>query len=301
MQPSLPINEVTPAPQSLHTPPPHMVMLQMAVSYWVSQCIYAAAKLGIADCLKTGEKSCDELATLTQSHAPSLYRLLRALASVGVFAETEPGQFALTPLAQCLRSDVPESIRDTSIMLGGPDQYNSWGNILHSIKTGESAFDTIYGMNVLEYFAQNPEPAEVFDRAMTSFSSTEIAAVITSYDFASIRPLVDVAGGQGSMLTAILKANPQMEGVLFDLSEVIERAQPQIERESIVDRCHLVAGNFFESVPAGADAYLLKHILHDWDDEHSITILKNCSSAMAENGRVLVVEQVILPGKLMNL
>ncbi|MBW4422861.1 MAG: hypothetical protein KME13_27415 [Myxacorys californica WJT36-NPBG1] len=151
-------------------------------------------------------------------------------------------------------------------------------------------------MNVFEYYAQNPEPANVFDQAMTSFSSAEIAAVMASYDFSSIRRLVDVAGGQGSFLTTILKANPQMEGILFDLPEVIERAKPQIAQEAVVDRCQLVAGSFFQSVPAGADAYLLKHIIHDWDDERSIAILKNCCTAMAENGRVLVVEQVIPPG-----
>ncbi|MBW4550493.1 MAG: methyltransferase [Aphanocapsa sp. GSE-SYN-MK-11-07L] len=271
-------------------------MLQMITGTWVSQCIYAAAKLGIADFLTEGEKSCDELATLTKSHAPSLYRLLRALASLGVFVETAPRQFRLTPLAQCLRSDVSESVRDASILFGGPDHYNAWGNILHSIQTGESGFDNLYGMNIFEYYAQNPEPATVFDRAMTSFSNTEIAAVMGSYDFSSIHRLVDVAGGQGSVLTTILKANPQMEGVLFDLPSVIERAQPQIAQESVADRCQLVAGSFFESLPAGADAYLLKHIIHDWDDQRSIAILKNCYSAMADNGKILVIEQVIPPG-----
>ncbi|MCL6436384.1 MAG: methyltransferase [Leptolyngbyaceae cyanobacterium HOT.MB2.61] len=288
-------NEITSAPQSLETPPPQIVVLQMATAYWVSQSIYAAARLGIADWLKDGAKSCGELAAITGTNEQALYRLLRALASVGIFAETESQQFVLTPLANCLRSDVPDSVRDASIMMGDREHYNSWGNILHSIKTGESAFENLVGMNVFDYFSRNPEPAAVFDRAMTSFSSSEIPAIIASYDFSSIRQLVDVAGGHGSLLTAVLRSNPQMEGILFDLPEVIERAKSAIAQD-VANRIQLATGSFFESVPAGADAYMLKHIIHDWDDERSITILKNCHQAMADNGRVLVMEQVIPPG-----
>jgi hypothetical protein len=275
--------------------PPQMVVMQMVTGYWVSQCIYAASKLGVADLLRDGAKTSDELAAMTETNASSLYRLLRALASVGIFAETEAGRFELTPMGNCLRSDVPDSVRDASIMLGDREHYNSWGNILHSIKTGESGFANLFGMNVFEYYAQNPEPAAVFDRAMTSFSSTEIAAVIAAYDFSSIRKLVDVAGGHGSLLTSILKSNPHMEGVLFDLPDVIERAKATIETD-VANRLQLLTGNFFESVPTGADAYILKHIIHDWDDERSIAILKNCHQAMDKNGRILVVEQVIPPG-----
>lgn len=276
--------------------PPQMIMMQMATAYWVSQSIYAAAKLGVADLLVDGAKGCNELAILTRSHAPSLYRLLRALASVGVFAETEDGKFSLTPLANCLRSDVADSVRDASIMMGDPEHYNSWGNILHSVRTGESGFENLFGKNVFEYYAENPEPAMVFDRAMTSFSSTEIAAVVEAYDFSSIKKLVDVAGGHGSLLTSILKAHAHLEGVLFDLPEVIDRAKPIVAAQPLSDRCQLVSGSFFESVPTGADAYLMKHIIHDWDDERSIKILQNCHRAMTDNGRVLVVEQVIPPG-----
>ncbi|WP_421657754.1 methyltransferase [Leptothermofonsia sp. ETS-13] len=295
MQTKLSENEVMSAPQSTDTPPPQMVVLQMATAYWVSQSIYAAAKLGIADWLKEGAKSCEELATISGTDEQALYRLLRALASVGIFAETESRQFVLTPLANCLRSDVSDSVRDASIMMGDREHYNSWGNILHSIKTGESGFENLFGMNIFEYYSRNPEPAEVFDRAMTSFSSSEIPAIVASYDFSSIRQLVDVAGGHGSLLTTILQANPQMEGILFDLPEVIERAKSAIAQD-VANRVQLVTGSFFESVPAGADAYMLKHIIHDWDDERSITILKNCHKAMADNGRVLVMEQVIPPG-----
>lgn len=276
--------------------PPPMQMMQMITAYWVSQSIYAAARLGIADQLKTGPKSYLELADLTGSHAPSLYRLLRALASVGVFAETATGIFALTPLSYCLRSDVPESVRDASIMMGDPEHYGSWGNILHSVQTGQSGFENMYGKNVFEYYAENPEPATVFDRAMTSFSSVESAAVVAEFDFSGIHTLVDVAGGHGSLLLAILEANPTMQGILFDQPDVIDRARSLVADRSASNRCQLATGNFFESVPQGADAYLMKHIIHDWDDERSIAILKRCHEAMADQGRVLLVEQVIPPG-----
>jgi ubiquinone/menaquinone biosynthesis C-methylase UbiE len=180
--------------------------------------------------------------------------------------------------------------------MGDPEHYSSWGNILHSVKTGESAFENLFGMNVFQYYGQNPEPAAVFDRAMTSFSSTESAAVVAAYDFSPIRKLVDVAGGHGGLLFSILKANPHLEGVLFDQADVIERAKSLIGSDPSTNRCQLASGNFFESVPAGADAYILKHIIHDWDDERSIAILKQCHRAMSPDGRVLVVEQVIPPG-----
>ncbi|UBF25808.1 methyltransferase [Kovacikia minuta CCNUW1] len=284
------------SPQAVNTVPPQMVLMQMVTAYWVSQSIYAAAKLGIADQLKLGPQHCDQLAVTTGCDRTALYRLLRALASVGIFAETEPGYFCLTPLGDYLRSDMPGSVRDASIMVGDPEHYNAWGNILHSVKTGESAFENLFGMNIFQYYAQNPEPAAVFDRAMTSFSSTEIAGVVAAYDFSPIRKLVDVAGGHGSFLFSILKANPHLEGILFDQAEVIDRAQSLIGSEPLLNRCQLAAGDFFEAVPAGADAYILKHIIHDWDDERAIAILKQCHRAMTADGRVLVVEQVIPPG-----
>jgi hypothetical protein len=279
------------APDSLQT-----TMLQMVTGYWVAQSIYAAAKLGIADHLSDRAQSTEVLAQLTETDPRSLYRLLRALSSIGVFVETEPGWFALTPLATYLQSNQPGSIRDAAIMLGDPEHYASWGNLLHSLRTGESAFENLYGMNVFQHYAQNPQAAAVFDRAMTSFSSAENAGVVTQYDFSSIHTLVDVAGGHGSLLAAILQANPHLNGILFDQPAVVAGAAPLLQSYGVSDRCQVVGGSFFESVPSGADAYLLKHILHDWDDDRSIEILKQCRCAMAGQGRVLVVEQVIPPG-----
>jgi hypothetical protein len=280
----------------LDAPPPQIVVLQMITGYWVSQSIFAAARLGIADRLKDQPKHYTDLAVSTGSHAPSLFRLLRALAGIGLVRETEPSVFELTPLGETLRSDVPGSLRDVSIMMGDPEHYNSWGNILHSLKTGQSGFEGLFGKNVFEYYAENPEPAAVFDRAMTSFSGVENAAIAAEYDFSRINTLVDVAGGHGSTLLSILQANPHMKGILFDQPDVIERATPIIAKEANANRCQLITGSFFESVPAGGDAYTLKHILHDWDDERSIAILKRCREAMVEQGRVLVIEQVIPPG-----
>ncbi len=262
----------------------------------MSQSIYAAAKLGIADHLASGEKSYQELATATDTDEQSLYRLLRALASVGIFVETPAGKFAMTPLSAFLQSDIPNSLRDMSIMMGDREHYNSWGNILHAVKTGDSGFEQLFGMNVFEYYAQNPEPADIFDRAMTSFSSLENAGVSSDYDFSSIRTLVDVAGGHGSLLTSILQANPSMNGILFDVPDVIERAKAHIATSGVSDRCQLVSGSFFEAIPGGADACILKHIIHDWDDERAVAILKQCHRAMADNGKVLIVEQVIPRG-----
>jgi ubiquinone/menaquinone biosynthesis C-methylase UbiE len=282
-------------PQPNQAMPPQLAILQMASGYWVSQSIYVAAKLGIADLLKDSPKSCDELATATGTHAPSLYRVLRALASLGVFAETQPNHFSLTPLAACLQSDVPDSIR-AYVILRGEEQYRAWGDLLHGVQTGGSPFEHIYGMNLFDYLAQNPESAKIFDESMTNLSAIESAAIAASYDFSSIQTLVDVAGGEGLLIASILKSNPTLKGVLFDQPYVIERAKRFLEAEGVLERCQLAEGNFFESVPEGGDAYILKHIIHDWDDERAIAILKQCHKVMPDNGKVLVAEQVIPPG-----
>ena len=282
-------------PQPNQAMPPQLAVLQMASGYWVSQSIYVAAKLGIADLLKDSPKSCDELATATGTNAPSLYRVLRALASLGVFAETELNHFTLTPLAACLQSDVPDSFRAFVILLG-EEHYRVWGDLLHGVQTGGRPFEHIYGMNLFEYLAQNPESAKIFDESMTNFSVFESAAIAASYDFSSIQTLVDVAGGQGHLIASILKSNPTLKGVLFEQPHVIERAKRFLEAEGVLERCQLAAGNFFESVPEGGDAYILKYIIHDWDDERAIAILKQCHKVMPDNGKLLVAEQVIPPG-----
>lgn len=267
----------------------------MATGYWVSQSIYIAAKLGIPDLLKDGSMSCDRLAYSVGVNARLLYRLMRALASVGVFAEKEQGCFTLTPFATCLQSDVPGSMRAVVIMLG-EEHYQAWGDILYSLQTGKSAFEHLYGMPLFQYYAQNPEPGKIFNQALTGVSSVEGANINASYDFSGFHKLVDVGGGQGDLIASILKANPNMQGMLFDLPYVIEDAKNFIETQGVLQRCELVGGDFFESVPSGGDAYILKRIIHNWDDLSAIAILKNCHRAMKENGKLLVVEQVIPPG-----
>jgi hypothetical protein len=262
---------------------PEIVLLQMRYGSWIFQSIYAAAKLGIADLLKDGSRSCEDLASVTSTHEGSLYRLLRALASMGVFAETEPSFFTLTPLGNYLRGDVPGSLK-ARVIMNGEEQYRAWGEIIYSIQTGKSAFERLYGMNLLDYYAQNPEAGKNFNQAMTSSSTLQNPG------------MVDVGGGQGKLLTDILKAYPKMKGILFDQPEAIKGAKSLIEQAGILDRCQLIAGNFFESVPAGGDAYILKYVIHDWDDERAIAILKSCYEAMPEHGKLLLVEQVIPSG-----
>ena len=258
-----------------------------------SQALYVAAKLGIADLLANGPKRVDELATSAGADAPSLYRVLRALASIGVFEEQDNQVFALTPSAEPLRSDVPNSLRDVAIFWGEEWNWEVWGNILYSVQTGKSAWAQIHGEQVFDFFARNQEAARIFDRAMTSFSGVATKAVLEAYDFSDVRTIVDIAGGQGRLLNAVLEANPSMRGVLFDLPHVIESAK---QTTSVGDRCEYATGDFFVSVPSGGDAYMMKHIIHDWDDERAITILKNIKDAMNPGGRVLVVESVIAEG-----
>lgn len=276
--------------------PPPMAMLQMIVGFWVARSIYAAAKLGLADHVKDQAKTAAELAKVTGADTPSLYRLLRALAGVGIFSEDTAGRFAQTPLSETLRSDVPGSLRYFAMTELGEEHFPAWGNLLHSVKTGAIAFDHTFGMPVWEFYAQHPENAKIFNEAMTNLTIVVNEAVLAGYDFSSIRKLVDVGGGHGRLLMSILKTNPSMSGVLFDAPSVVEGAGPQMAVEGLSGRCELRSGDFFQSVPEGGDAYILKWIIHDWDDARATTILKNCHRAMAANGKLLLVESVIPPG-----
>ena len=275
--------------------PPPELMNRMLTGYWISQALYVAAKLGLADLLTSGPRSADDLAQATKTHAPSLYRLLRALASVGVFADDGTHRFSLTPLAECLRSDVPGSQRALAIM-SGEEHYRSWGDVLYSVQTGKPAFDKLYGMPVFEFLSKNPEQATVFDAAMVGVHGRETAAMTDAYDFSGIPVLADIGGGNGSLLTGVLRKFPAMRGILYDLSGVTERAKAGLQTAGLAERCQVIGGSFFESVPEGANAYLMRHIIHDWDDEKATKILKNVHRAMGKDGRVLVVEGVILPG-----
>lgn len=280
--------------QSSELPPP-VAMLQMIQGFWISRALYAIAEIGVPDLLKDGPKSVEELAQATGTHAPSLYRVLRALDSSGVFAEDDQKRFALTPVGATLRSDVPGSLRFFAIEELGGNHYSAWEKMLHSLKTGAIAFNQVYGISKWQYHAEHPEEAKIFDEAMTSFSSVVNAEIVASYDFSSSGTVVDVGGGDGSLLAAILKAHPHLRGVLADLPHVVAGAQRRFTSEGLAERCEAVAVDLFKSAPKG-DTYVLKWIIHDWDDQQSVAILKNCRSAMANGGKILLVESVIRPG-----
>jgi hypothetical protein len=275
---------------------PTQALQRMIVGSWITQAIYVAAQLGIADLLKDGSKSYDELATTTGVDARSVYRLLRALASVGIFAEGSSGYFELTPLAECLQSDRTNSLRAYAIKSGQAWEWQPWGHLLETVKTGKPVFKNIFGMEIFDYLATDPSAAKIYNQAISSFSDKQDIAIAAGYNFSSIHNLVEVAGGRGTLIASILKANLTMKGILFDLPHVVADARPLIETLELQDRCQLIGGNFFESVPTGGDAYLLRYIIHDWDGERAIAILKNCYQAMQPNGRLLLVEMVIPPG-----
>jgi ubiquinone/menaquinone biosynthesis C-methylase UbiE len=268
-------------------------MLQIVTSFWTSRAIGVFAKLGIADQLESGPKTAGELAKATDTHAPSLFRLLRALASAGIVKAESEGRFALTPLSQTLVTNAPGSLRWFMMSELGQEHYPAWGNLMHSIKTGEIAFDDFFKMDIWQYFKQNPEDGAVFNDSMSGVTGVANEAIMSVYDFSPFHKVIDIGGGHGGLITSILKKNPQSQGVLFDAPQVIEGARPRLEASGVADRCETVAGNFFEAVPVGGDAYVMKWIIHDWDDEKALTILKNIRSQMQPNGRLIVVETVV--------
>lgn len=277
-------------------PPPNAVLMQRLFGALMHRCIGVAAKLGIADLLHEKPQTAAELAEKTGTHAPSLHRVLRTLASTGIFSETADRRFELTPIAALLRSDTPNSMRDYAIMINDDCFWQAFGELMYSVETGGAAHEKVQGMSTFDFFARNKEAGEVFNRGMTSLSRPVIPAVVGAYDFSGVGRLVDVAGNHGMFLAGILKANPHLQGVLVDLPHVIAGAGELLEREGVNGRVELVTGDFFESVPAGGDAYMMKSILHDWDDERCVQILRNIRSAMREDGKLLIVEMVVPEG-----
>ena len=278
--------------------PPRAVMLDLTIGHWISRLTYVAAKLKLADLLKDGPQTVEQLATAANVQAPALYRVLRALASVGIFAEIKGERFKLTPLAATLQTGVPGSLQAWTLMINEKYTWDSWEELLHGLKTHEIPFVKAHGVMPFEYLERHPEDLAVFGESMTSLSGTENPAIAAAYNFSRVGTLVDIGGGHGSLLATILRANPKLRGVLFDQASVIARAQhdQHVTAAGISERCTLKSGNFFEEVPAGGDAYIMKYILHDWNDEQSVNILRNCRAAMNPKGRVLVVDNVIPPG-----
>lgn len=272
--------------------PPEAFLTNIAFGALTTQALYVAAKVGIADLLKDGAKAVGELAAATETNEDALYRILRSLASHGIFAETAPRTFANTAYSEPLRRDVAGSFRNGAIFMGEAWHWNVWGNMLHSAKTGSPAWGHTHGAEVFDYFPANPEQSEIFNDAMTDMSVATAPAVVEAYDFSGFETIADIAGGHGYLISQILRATPSLNGILFDMPHVVANADHLLEAQGVRERVEKVAGDFFREVPA-ADAYIMKHIIHDWDDERSVAILKNIRAAMKEDGRLLIVETVV--------
>ena len=273
--------------------PPQAVLMQMSMGFIVSQALSVAAKLYIADHLKDEAKTVEQLAELTGAHEPSLYRLMRALESAGIFKKDAKNRYSNTELGEFLRSDHPESMRDAVHMICDREHWQPHGNLLQSVKTGETAFEYTFGTPVFPYYAQHPEAAEIFDNAMTSFSRTIANAVAATYDFSGTKTIADIGGGHGLLLSTILKANADAKGILFDQPQVVARANDLLENHDVFERVETVGGDFFAEIPVDADVYLMKFIIHDWNDEQSLTILKNLAKSAKSGAKLLLVETVV--------
>lgn len=266
---------------------------QLLLGQFVARSLALVAELGVADLLRSGPLSLDELALRTGSNPDALYRTLRALASIEVFEE-QPGKiFDNSELSECLRSDVEGSLGPMARWLGDISGWTAWGRFDHSVRTGEPAFDAVFGADCFTWMQSHPESLGIFQQAMSGYSALTGQAVADAYDFSSIGTLLDVGGGHGTFLSLLLRRNPKLAGILFDRPEVIEPAAATFARASQASRVRLVAGNFLDSVPDGADAIVLKHIVHDWNDEHCARLLGHCRRSLPRGGRLLVVEAVL--------
>jgi hypothetical protein len=290
----------TPVPAAAPSPTPAEALAHLLYLFRVSRVAQVAAKLDLADLLRDGPRAPADLVAATGTDADALRRLLRALAGFGVFAEDGAGRFGLTPLAEPLCSDAPGgSLRDFAILLGEPESWRAWGALEHSVRTGRPAFEHVFDQPLFDYLAANPGPARLFDAAMASRSAREAAAFVAAYDLSGLTgTVVDVGGGRGTLLAAVLRANPALSGVLFDLPHVAEAAREALAAAGLAARCRIETGDFFERVPAGGEAYLLHKVIHDWDDARAGRILAHCRAAMPPRGggRLLLLEAVVPPG-----
>jgi hypothetical protein len=263
------------------------------LGYRVSQAIHVAAVLGLSDRLAEGPRSAADLAKETGTHTRSLYRLLRALATVGLYEELDGERFRNTPLGEVLRADEP--VAGHAAFIGRPNHWQAWSALLHSVRTGETAFRHVHGQSVWEYRQEHPDESAIFDHAMTSQSRIAGAAVLDAYDFGRFSTVVDVGGGRGAFLAAVLNRCPDLRGILFDQPHVVAGAADHLRAAGVGDRCQVIAGDFLDSVPAGADAYILKHVIHDWRDDDAVAILAACHASIDGSATLQLIERVI-PG-----
>jgi hypothetical protein len=278
------------------------LLLQFTTAYVPCAALWVTAELKLADLIGTGSKSVAELARRTATNEDALFRILRLLASIGIFMETESRHFSLTPPAELLRSDHPQSMRDTVLWLADPFHFNIAAELLHSVRTGQPTVEHVTGKPAFEYFSSNQLEFDRFHLAMTNLSAIAVSAALEVYDFSPFSTIVDVGGGHGFAICSILKQYPQMQGVLFDLKDIVPGADKRIRELGLEGRCHTTFGDFFQAVPEGGDVYFMKHILHDWTDEQAITILRNCRRVLdrkrdgTQTGKVVLLEFVVPPG-----
>jgi hypothetical protein len=276
--------------------PANIALLEITQGAWLTQALYVAAELGIADELRDRPRPAADVASAVGADPGATYRVMRALAANGLLKLHRDGRFSLTRVGQALRSDYDGSMAPMIKMVGHPSHWEHWGNLLHSVRTGEPAAEKVRGMPVFDYLETQPEYAKVFNDAMTGVSTMAIDGAVPAYDFSAHKLIVDVGGGHGALLAAVLATAPEAHGVLFDLPSVIDGAGAELDRAGVSHRCTKTGGSFFESVPDGGDAYLMKTIIHDWDDEKSLTILRNIRTAIDPNGRLLLFELVLPEG-----
>jgi DNA-binding HxlR family transcriptional regulator len=287
--------------------PPHAQLVQMATAHWMSHILYVAARLSIADHLAGGPKGTEELAAATKTHSPSLTRLLRTLAHLGIVSENATGQFALTPLGEALKTGASGAARSAILTLASPWMTSGWERLLESVQTGKPGLEQALGLPLFDWLAKHPEEASLFSETMVSFHGAEPAAVAAAYDFSKMSTIVDVGGATGNLLAAILEKHPRSRGVLYDLPHVVRDAPKLLHARGLAERITIVSGSFFERVPEGGDVYLLSHIIHDWNEEQCLTILGHCRRVMKPSTRVLIIEMLLAagnqphPGKMLDM
>ncbi len=266
---------------------------RLIAGYQVSQAVHVGVTLGLCDLLADGPRSVAEIAETTDVDARSLTRLVRALVAIGLLVSDGDERFANTELGDALRADAPRPVAGRARLVGRPFHWRAYGALEHSIRTGETAFAAVHGESVWDYLAKRPDEQDVFDKAMTTLSRAVAEEVVRSYDFGRFGTVVDVGGGRGMLLSALMLRYPSVDGVLFDQPDVVAGAQEVLAAAGVTQRCRVVGGSFFDSVPEGADAYLLKSVIHDWPDAESVEILRICRRSMPMHGRLLLVEQLL--------
>lgn len=277
-------------------PPPHAQLIQMAMGHWVSRIVHEAARLGLADRLAAGPKTAEDLAGPTGTQAQALYRLMRTLAGLGILSEGGGRRFTLTPLGEALKTGAPGAARASILTLAGDCFARGWLELPHSLETGKPGFDKFLGMPIFDWLGKNPEAASLFSETMIGVHGAEPAAVAEAYDFSPFKTLMDVGGASGHLLATVLGRYPALKGILFDLPHVVRDAPALLAKGGVAGRVTIQSGSFFEGVPAGADAYLMSHIIHDWNESQCLTILGHCRRAMPPTGRLLLVEMVLPEG-----